>query len=186
MPKNSDVTPQDFDALMKWLDRNRDEAGLKYEKIRTRIIKVLYSRGCYEAEQLADETINRVTAKLSTIIDTYTGEPALYFYGVANHVHREWLRVEQKRVQELPQESDIYREREPEYGYECLEKCLGELPEPERQIITEYYTKEKTAKIENRKALAEKLGITVNALQIKSSRIRHGLKKCIQGCLTGK
>jgi hypothetical protein len=44
------------------------------------------------AEELADEVINRVSKKLPQIVDIYVGDPALYFYGVARKVHREYLR----------------------------------------------------------------------------------------------
>src|SRR5687767_5895715 len=86
------VTQQAFDRLLDWLDADRDSAGSKYERIRVRLIKIFTCRGCGEADDLADETINRVTAKLGDIVESYSGDPALYFYGVAQKVHLEYLR----------------------------------------------------------------------------------------------
>src|SRR5882762_2150995 len=92
MKKKWAITQEAFDGLLGWLDTNRDQAAQKYEKIRTRLIKIFICRGCGEADDLADETINRVTAKVDSIANSYTGDPALYFYGVAQKVHLEYLR----------------------------------------------------------------------------------------------
>ena len=55
------LTQEDFDRLLRWLDANLEAAGKEYEAIRQRLIKIFARRGCSEAEDLADETINRVT-----------------------------------------------------------------------------------------------------------------------------
>ncbi len=64
MHKEWTLTQAALDSLLAWLDPDRDRAGAKYEAIRTRLIKVFVCRGCPEAEDLADETINRVASKL--------------------------------------------------------------------------------------------------------------------------
>ena len=81
--KEWDLTQENFDQLLAWLDPNREQAGRRYEDIRRKLVKIFVSRGCIIAEELADETINRVAMKVHEIVDTYTGDPALYFYGVA-------------------------------------------------------------------------------------------------------
>jgi len=96
MSKEIVITQEGFNTLLSWLDRNRETAGQKYEKIRRRLIRIFYGRGCFEAEELADETINRVIRKLPQLLDDYAGEPALYFYGVANNIYQEWLRKQKK------------------------------------------------------------------------------------------
>src|SRR5689334_18303278 len=92
MTKQWDTTPEAFDTLLGWLHNDRDEAGKKYEVIRVRLIRIFTCRGCSEPEDLADETINRVTAKISEVAQNYHGDPALYFYGVAKKVHLEYSR----------------------------------------------------------------------------------------------
>jgi RNA polymerase sigma factor (sigma-70 family) len=188
MATENGTTQENFEALLNWLDRNREIAGQKYEKIRQRLIRIFLGRGCFEAEALADETIIRVTRKVPQVVVDYVGEPALYFYGVANKIHYEWLR-KQKKINSLPLTET---QTEPESGtesgaeYECLEICLETLPADERGLIVEYYRDEKTAKIENRRELAEKSGISVSALQVKAFRIRARLKQCLQKCLVEK
>ena len=59
MKKGWVLTQELFDTLLDWLDPDRERAGHRYETIRLRLIKIFTSRGCPEAEELADETINR-------------------------------------------------------------------------------------------------------------------------------
>jgi RNA polymerase sigma factor (sigma-70 family) len=175
------ITQENFDMLLSWLDADGETAGEKYEKIRGRLIRVFAGRGCYEPEKLADETIDRVLQKLPEIRNEYVGDPALYFYKVAHYIHMEWLRREnQGGFVELTEIRAYNDGDESEEEYECLEKCLDELPEKDREMILEYHTYEKKEKIEHRKKIAERLGITVNALQTKVCRIMIRLKECAQ------
>jgi hypothetical protein len=68
-----------FDKLLGWLGPDRDSAGKKYEEIRLKLIKIFARRGCMLAEELADETMDRVCNKAQKIVDDYKGDPALYF-----------------------------------------------------------------------------------------------------------
>ena len=183
MPEKLSITQEEFKLLLVWLDGNEVSAAEKYERIRARLIRIFIGRGCYEAELLADRTIDRVTAKVPQISSNYVGDPAAYFYGVANKIHLEWLRTE-KRVREVAF-VDNPTEPEEEEGceYSCLERCLESLPTNLRELILEYYRGEKRAKIERRKSLAEKLGISIGALQIKASRIRSKLSSCVSECV---
>jgi DNA-directed RNA polymerase specialized sigma24 family protein len=60
-----------------------------------------------------------------------------------------------------------------------LRECLRGLSKESRELITEYYREEGSAKIEDRKALAGKLGISLNALFSRAKRIRDRLEKCV-------
>ena len=186
MAKETVITQENFDLLLVWLDPNREIAAQKYEKIRRRLIRVFTGRGCYEAEELADTTFNRITEKLPQIADGYTGEPTLYFYGVGDKIHLEWLRNQKKiNSSDLP-EADSRDQSAIETEYELLEHCLDKLPADQRRLIVEYYRKERIAKIENRRILAKDFGITTNALQVKASRIRAQLKECLRKNLAEK
>src|SRR5437016_9089424 len=83
---------EDFDRLLLWLDPDPERAGVIYEKIRWRLVTILASRGCPLAEELADETIDRVARRVADIYETYAGDKAIYFLGVMNNVHHEYLR----------------------------------------------------------------------------------------------
>ena len=170
---------------MSWLGSDDESAGLKYEKIRNRLIRIFAGRGCHEAEESADETINRVAQKVADIRDTYVGEPARYFHGVADKVHLEWLRKQKQGGFVELKETGGYEaeEEEPDEEYDCLEECLSRLPEDQRTLIVEYYRYTGKAKIEHHKTLADELRTSVNALQTKTCRIRAVLRQCVLGCL---
>jgi DNA-directed RNA polymerase specialized sigma24 family protein len=180
MKKERVVTQQSFDALLAWLGSNRDEAGQNYERIRIRLIKIFACRGCNEAEDLADETINRVIAKVQDLAKTYEGDPALYFYGVAQKVHLESLR--KVRTPAVPPPPVII-EDESDLEFECLERCMETLSPENKSLVLDYYQEEKQAKIEHRKKLADELGIALNALRIRAHRIRVQLQQCVVLCL---
>ena len=163
-----DLTPEAFEKLLVWLNPNREQAGSKYEEIRRKLIKILTCRGCTCPEELADETMNRVTRKVPEIIGNYVGDPSLYFYGVAHKVHLEYVR--KKRDPVPPPAPDPPEETERDY--ECLEQCMERLTSKSRELVLEYYQAEKRAKIDRRKELASRLGIAVNALRIRAHRIR--------------
>jgi len=179
MNKDWVLTQESFEALLTWLDSNRDSAGQRYEQIRTRLIKIFACRGCCEPEDLADETINRVTNRLGEIGPTFTGEPALYFFGVANKVFLEYLR--RKPTPSLPIATESSEEAE--HQSQCLDRCIGRLTPDNRALVLQYYQEDKRAKIENRKQLADRLGIAVNALRIRAHRIRRSLQNCVEECL---
>jgi DNA-directed RNA polymerase specialized sigma24 family protein len=180
MKKEWVLTQESFDALLAWLDPNRDVAAKKYETIRTRLIKIFSCRGCLEAEDLADETINRVTSKLPEIHETFSGEPARYFYGVGNKIHLEYSR---RKPRSMPLEPAQENRDEVEREYQCLERCLDKLTPDSRELVLEYYREEKQAKIVHRRRLAEQLGIAVNALRIRAHRIRASLQDCVRNCV---
>jgi len=180
------LTADALDQLLSWLDADKHIAGEKYEEIRRTLIKIFVCRGCTTAEDLADETINRVIRKVPDIARTYVGNPALYFSGVAKYV---LLEHEKKRpdlslsISEPPTRIDDEAE-DIEREYECLDQCMAHLTPKNRDLILYYYQEEKLAKIENRKRLAERLGLKLNALRVRADRIRANLEECVGKCLT--
>jgi DNA-directed RNA polymerase specialized sigma24 family protein len=141
------------------------------------------------ADQLADETLNRVARRLDEEggnIETET--PARYCYIVARFVFMEYLRSNEREVAALDNVSrqvnaisneDLDRK---EKLLECLDRCAAKLEPSQRELIFGYYVGEQRAKISNRRSLAQTLGITVNALSIRACRIRDKLEGCVKEC----
>jgi DNA-directed RNA polymerase specialized sigma24 family protein len=179
MNKDWVLSQESFDALLAWLDSDREQAGNKYEEIRERLIKIFVGRGCYEPEDLADETINRVIKRLNEIEPQFVGDRARYFYGVANKVHLEYLR---RKPLQLPSPAFVDSDNLEE-EYRCLEHCLGRLTPENHRMVLQYYQEDRHAKIDHRKLLAQKLGIAPNALRIRAYRIRASLLECVKDCL---
>jgi DNA-directed RNA polymerase specialized sigma24 family protein len=181
MVKEWVMNHDDFDRFLAWLHPDRDEAAEKYEKIRRRLTKIFESHGCAEADDLADETFDRVVRKVPEVADSYVGDPALYCYGVGRKVRLE--RCHRSPVPPPLPPPDHWDEREPRYT--CLDECMMELPPEDRQLALSYYADEGRTKIERRQKLAEGLGGS-NALRIRMYRIRAALHGCIDDCLKAR
>jgi DNA-directed RNA polymerase specialized sigma24 family protein len=180
MPRSRhDVSQEDFNRLLDWLNPDREEAGRIYEAIFCKLVKVFTCRGCTCAEEMADETMDRVTGKVAQIAADYRGDPTLYFYGVARNVLREYSKVRKPPVPPPPADTiDVIQQ---ELG--CLEECLSRLLPKNREMILQYYAEDRHAKIESRRELAHRFGIDMNALRIRMHRVRAVLADCTAACL---
>lgn len=139
------------------------------------------SKGFSDAEDLADEVINRVMKKLPEIRDTYVGDPVRYFHGVARYIIRETGRRKEVAVDEVPvfsTEPDVHSDE-----YDCLLKCLRFLPPEKRDLILDYYIYDGRDKIAQHQQMASELGITDGALRGRAHQVRGNLEKCIQQCI---
>ena len=182
LANNRTLTQDLFDDLLSWLDSDRDLAGMEYEDMRRRLIKLFVCRQCHDPESLADETINRVAMKVKQIKDTFVGPRAPYFFAVANKIHLEYLRVKPSiPIPPSLSSATVVDEVEPEFT--CLEHCLERQTPANRKLVLEYYKGEKRTKIEYRKGLAEQYGIALNALRIRVHRIRGLLEECVKSCV---
>ena len=177
--KLKELGQQDFERLLSWLDADRERAGSLYEQIRWRLVTILASRGCPLAEELADETIDRVARRATDIHESYVGDKALYFLGVMNNVHHEYLR--RPPPPRLIQTDENIEAREEIHL--CLDNCLAQLAPYARQLIERYYAEDKKAKIDLRKVIASELGIKASSLRLRALRIREKLQTCIERCL---
>ncbi|MFN2578857.1 MAG: RNA polymerase sigma factor [Pyrinomonadaceae bacterium] len=177
--KLKELGQPDFDRLLNWLDADRERAGLRYEQIRWRLITILASRGCPLAEELADETMDRVARRVTDISETYLGDKSLYFLGVMNNVHHEHLR-RPPPPRLIPTDEDVVAR---EQIHLCLDNCLAQLAPYSRQLIESYYAEDKKAKVHLRKVIARQLGIKPGSLRVRALRIREKLQTCIERCL---
>lgn len=173
---------EDFESLLRWLDYDPDRAGELYEKIRWRLIAILASRACPIPEELADETIDRVARRVADIRDSYIGDKGLYFLGVMNNVHHEYLKRPALCPVVEPEEDVEAKER----LHVCLDRCLDKLAPHSRQMIERYYAQEKRSKIDLRRKIAHELGISAGNLRLRALRIREKLQTCIEQCLTSE
>ena len=174
------LEPADFDRLLMWLDPDPDRAGQLYESIRWRLIAILASRACHIPEELADDVIDRVARRVKDIEATYIGDKAIYFLGVMNNVHHEYLR-RQPAPRLVVTAHDEVEVRE--QTYVCLDRCLAKLSPHAREIIQQYYAEDKQAKISLRKRIAATFGVSRSNLRLRALRIRAKLQTCIQQCI---
>jgi DNA-directed RNA polymerase specialized sigma24 family protein len=180
------LTQNAFRHLLDWLDAGSDSAGQRYLDIRRRLVLYFDRKNCHTPDELADETLNRVARRLDEEGGITIDAPAHYCYIVARFVLLEYFRSNRETVlsEVLPDKADT-TEDDPdiERRSECLASCMNNLTVEDRELIRNYYQGEQRIKIENRRALAAKAGVTINALSIRACRIRSKLEACIQKCL---
>ena len=192
------LSPLAFNQLLSWLDDGADSQGEAYLEMRRRLVAYFDRRNRLAADDLADEVLNRVARTLETDGFIATRPPARYCYVVARFVLLEDIRHERSggrtgdtwavdvgtirypRRAEPDEEATTTEQR-----LACLDRCLQELRADQRELVIEYYRDSKREKIERRQALARSLGITMNALAIRASRIRASLEACVTACQRG-
>ena len=189
MRKDYILTQEHFSALIKWLGPDEEQAGTKYEHIRRSLVDFFRWQKRCDAEDLADETIDRVTKRLPEIIAGYKGDPALYFLGVARRLLLEKRRLDPHRDESKSVESVAHTDRNTdnseEYNrkHDCLDECMRKLSAESRRLILDYYEWDKRAKIDSRRELARRMGMELENLRVKIFRIRSSLHNCIDKCL---
>jgi DNA-directed RNA polymerase specialized sigma24 family protein len=193
------LTSLAFTRLLEWLDDGVDSQGERYLEMRRRLIWYFDRRNRHSPEELADETLNRVARTLEESGVITITPPARYCYVVARFVLLEdlrkrehtHLRLDDPRSSEQHLALDVRarpREREDETAalqekrLGCLEKCLQKLKPEQRDLILEYYRDARREKIDRRREMAKRLGISMNALAIRACRIRDVLEECVSTC----
>jgi DNA-directed RNA polymerase specialized sigma24 family protein len=192
--KDWELTQSAFHRLLNWFDEGTDSGGQKYLEMRYRLTRYFDRKNCISPEELADETLNRVARRLmeeGSITDT---TPAKYCYILAKYVFLERLREQERENMGLGEllasgksidnPAVLAEQREKERRLDCLERCTQKLDPASRELIFQYYSGEQRIKIENRRSLASRLGISVNALSIRACRIREKLESCLRECMS--
>lgn len=184
-PMSLDPTnaPEKLEYLLDWLDPDREQASRQYLSIRTALVKIFESRGCNGAEDLADQSIDRVMEKVELVAKTFEGNPARYFYGVAKNVlHEQHRRRRSSRSSELLPEPGDQADATIEQRFECLDKCLLTIDTADAELIRRYYSYAIHEKAKIRSQMAKDKGVSISNLRIRAFRIRKQLRECLEGC----
>lgn len=187
------LTREGFEALLTLLDPDRDRAGEKYEALRRRLLKFFEWKGARGAEEMADETLDRVCRRIAAGEAIRAEDPGQYALGVARNVLREsWKRDARQPVEGLGDpdrvaafggsgEAELVDRR-----FECLQSCLAALPSETARLVLEYYGGGGGSRILQRRGLATTLGIAGSALRLRLHRIRSRLEGCVSRCMDGR
>ena len=177
---------QPFNFFLSALSSDRDTAEKKLKDIRRRLVIMLDCRGCHCSEDLAHEALVRFAHRLPKMDPPFAGDAIPYLYTVAYNLYLEYIDKQflplPDDFTEIPQpDEDAVKTKE--QLYKCLDSCLDTMDPKSRELVLDYYRLEKQSKIDFRKLLAQKLGISVNALRIRLHNLRADLEKCIEQCL---
>jgi DNA-directed RNA polymerase specialized sigma24 family protein len=151
------MTKEGLDAFLASLDADRERAGEQYEQIRRKLLTFFRGRGVTNAEDAADETIDRVAKKLpeGEVIHNVKS----FLLGVARKVASETL----KKIKDVPLSDvkephgnpiDYDKEQETRRRERCVRDAFLLLDSEQRELIIEWYRCDEGEKLENRRRLA--------------------------------
>lgn len=176
-----EITQERFASFLEWLTPDSERAGEEYERLRFRLCRFFSLRHCNFADELADETINRVILKICA--ENIENKFA-YCYGVAKNVYRESLRKERSHLDIDEVTVAVNTPEQRSFSSECLDKCLERLPSDSRDLLLEYFSETQQKKIDLHQRISESLKMTQTALRMRVMRCKQKLKTCVQECMS--
>ena len=197
MKKDWAPTQGSFQDFLHWLDQGVDSGGEKYLEMHRRLAAYFDRKNCLTADELADETLARVAQKLQEKGEITELSPAHYCYVTAKFVFLEYLRhakhgragLDEFSVSRQPGSDSVVAAPSVRDGSDdqeqllsCLDRCLNKLSAADSELILEYYQGEKHEKIQQRRELGIRLGLSANALSIRACRIRTKVEQCVKEC----
>ncbi len=181
MAKN--LTAESYTLLLKACSSEEKEAALAYAKLRDSLTRFFQIKGDAAADEAADETLDRVAAKLGENI--LISDLTKYSFGVARLVFLEHLRKtnkEKKAFENYRAENAHQNFDEETDDFSPFRECFESLPNEDKSILRAYFDDlPQTKLIENRQKLTVNLGIAMNNLRLKIFRLRRRLEDCVRG-----
>jgi DNA-directed RNA polymerase specialized sigma24 family protein len=169
---------------MARLDPDTERAGAAYEALRRALIAFFAWRGAGTPDELADEVLDRLAARLGEGV-AVENVPR-FARGIARLVLLEYWRRPDARPGSLDDGGVTHpfaADPPEDVLHGCLERCLSELPREGRELILGYYGAHGRLRIEGRKRLAAAVGASETALRNRAQRLRDRLERCVLGCV---
>lgn len=181
----------DAEALGRFLlllDDDITRAAERYERLRSKLIHLFEWRGAVFAEDLADETLNRVIRRFEQGADLDANTVQRFSAGVAHRVFLEHLREVRRHNPAPPVATHppwVAKGRQTtDLRLRHLDDCLSRLSGEEKSLILRYYGGDPRKRIAERRRLAEELSMQPGHLRIRAFRIRTKLERWIQQEMT--
>lgn len=183
-----ELTGEAFAKLLGCFDSDPEIAGRKFGELRQEITEKIFEhygvRSTQDLEDLTDATFDRVARKLDE--GEQVENISSYSKAVARLVLKEYwkkLRKKPASMEEISIETIAAASPEDDSLSSCLDHCLKNLPPETTSMIIDYYCKGQGESIsQRRQSLADRLGIGLEALRNRTSRLRNKLEKCINDC----
>jgi len=150
------------------------------EAVRIRVQLMRFLRRCraQEPEEIAQETLLRILINLRAGLRLHS--PVAYAQKTAERVLQEDRRI---RRRETPLEFDIIAPAPDEHEealLQCIEFCQRQcFSRSERRLLKRF----DEADAKDRQRLAQREGLTRNALGIKVYQLRSKLRTCVENCM---
>jgi len=183
------LTSEQFQRLLRRLDDHPGRAGEKYELVRWKLVKFFQWSSYSAAEELADQTLNRVARKLGVGAEEIEDVVA-FTWGVAKNIRMEARKKNFRTIGlgDVPNQSlasdagsfaeALHRKIECQKELQRLHQCLGRLPDGDRAVFLAYRLGSGHS-AEDRHNVAKRFGMTPGALRVRINRLRKKLEKCV-------
>jgi len=170
------MTDQGLKGLLALLSEDPERAAELYLHLQGKLIRYFGWNMCASPEDLADEVLDRVARRVAE--GESITSPISYVLGVARRV----LLESKPKALLLPLEEEPAIPAEPPEEAELgnLDHCLEELEPESRAMLLEYYSADGGERIRVRQEMADRMGLSVNALRNRSLRLRKGLEECLE------
>jgi len=170
------MTNLELKAFLALLSDDPERSAELYLVLLGKLIRYFAWNLCANPEELADEVIDRVARRVAE--GESIQSPISYVLGVARRV----LLESKPKVLFLPLDGEAGIATEPRDDAELqdLDRCLEELEPESRAILLEYYSADGAARVRVRQEMADRMGLSVNALRNRCLRLRRGLEECIE------
>jgi hypothetical protein len=169
------MAKDDEEAFIKFLRRLQPDSPSTehaYQATRLKLKKYFQWKRCNDPQDLADETIKRLVAKLKDKDDDSDTieSPSGYLRTFAKHVYYESVRqnIKDEKIAKGLQEVELQFVDEQE---DCRKECLQKLAPQDRELIIAYY------------AGVALDHTNLNSLRVRIHRIKMKLKACYEECL---
>jgi DNA-directed RNA polymerase specialized sigma24 family protein len=179
MPKP--LTSESLKKLLDAFSSDKDEAAVAYTKLRDSLVRYFQLKGISEADEAADETIDRVAEKIKQgiNIDNLNG----FAFGIAKFIFLEKLRsaqIHSRAVEKFYPKVGVSGNLGEADHLEPLRNCFGSLYADEQKLLLGYFEDLSADELfETRRKLAEREKISLNALRNRVSRLRKYLEDCL-------
>jgi hypothetical protein len=192
MATQSAFEEDDLERLLASLDSDKTVAAAKYEDLRRKLLRFLYWNHSVRAEELTDETFNRVAAKLKVEVienmSAYALTVARFVLLEDSKYHREssidaMPEGVDSIVEPVDSERKIVEHMDHLVRIECLRDCRTKLPPADSAFVLAYYSAEGEKQKDYRRRLAQTLRMTMTALRVRANRLRDKLEPCVIVCV---
>ncbi len=165
-----------FDELFRLLEPDAPSIDEGFRRCRLKLVKFFAWRRCEDPDNLADETMSRLLKNVHSGQEILSDKPYSYVYAIATYVFMEHLRAKHKGevIIDIDEVEQIAGSGATD---DCQTQCLDQLSAEKRELLAQYYLD-----YDQRNAIAEKQGLTLNALRLKVHRMKHALKRCWEDC----
>lgn len=173
------LTPTALEKFLRHMDASHARAGEQYQNLHQKLVRYFEWQGCHTPHESADTTLDRAIQKVEE--GAHVPNIPRFVNGIARNVLKEYWKWK-KTHQEVPLDSVAEPvRREPdgddEVLIQCIERCLERLPGERRTLLLEYLGGD------HREALAERHGLSLNALRLRVFHLKDRLRECAKRCV---